>query len=98
MQRYEQGGLAALAERSHRPQSCPHQIDARVEERIVTLRQGTPPGAPARLQHQLTREKLKDVLSTTTGYEPLAPMIGPLRRVPDMSPSFGASPKVNTLP
>lgn len=31
-------------------------------------------------------------------YEPLAAMIGPLRGVPDMSPSFGASPKANTLP
>ena len=38
MQRYEQGGLAALAERSHRPRSCPHQIDAKVEDRIITVR------------------------------------------------------------
>ena len=33
-----------------------------------------------------------------TRYEPLAAMIGPLRRVADMSPSLGASPKVKTLP
>jgi transposase len=42
MQRYEQGGLAALAQRSHRPQSCPHQMDARIEDRIITLRWRTP--------------------------------------------------------
>ena len=45
MQRYEQGGLAALAERSHRPQSCPHQMDAKIEDRIITLRRVNPLGA-----------------------------------------------------
>ena len=40
------------------------------------------------------------LLATPEGgaYDPLAAMIGPLRCVPDMSPSLGASPKVNTLP
>ena len=32
--RYEAGGLAALAERSHRPGSCPHQTQAEVEAQI----------------------------------------------------------------
>ena len=31
--RYEAGGLDGLADRSHRPRSCPHQIDALVEAR-----------------------------------------------------------------
>jgi transposase-like protein len=39
MQRYERGGLPALAERSHKPKGCPHQIDPRIEERIIDLRQ-----------------------------------------------------------
>ena len=26
--RYEQGGLASLADRSHRPDACPHQISS----------------------------------------------------------------------
>jgi hypothetical protein len=29
--RYEQGGLAALADHSHRPESCPHETIAKVE-------------------------------------------------------------------
>jgi transposase len=29
--RYEAGGLAALADRSHRPASCSHQISAELE-------------------------------------------------------------------
>lgn len=36
--RYEEGGLAALADHSHRPASCPHQIDADIEARICELR------------------------------------------------------------
>ena len=32
--RYEQGGLPALADRSHRPQSCAHQISAELEALI----------------------------------------------------------------
>jgi transposase-like protein len=31
MLRYEQGGLEALAGRSHRPRSCPHQLPAAIE-------------------------------------------------------------------
>ena len=52
IRRYEDGGLPALAERSHRPKACPHRIDPRVEGRIVTLRQG--------IQHQFGRKKLKE--------------------------------------
>lgn len=36
--RYEQGGLGALADRSHRPSSCPHQTLAEIEARICELR------------------------------------------------------------
>ncbi len=71
MQRYEDGGLPALAERSHRPRSCPHQIDPKVEERIVTLRQGHPSWGPIRLQRQLGREKVKDVPSHMAIYRAL---------------------------
>jgi transposase len=61
MQRYEEGGLPARAERSHRPKACPHQIDPRVEGRIVALRQGHPSWRPIRIQHQLGREKVKEL-------------------------------------
>ena len=49
----------ALAERSHRPRSCPHQIDAKVEDRIITLRRVHPSWGPIRLQYHLEREGLE---------------------------------------
>jgi predicted DNA-binding protein YlxM (UPF0122 family) len=33
LSRYAEGGLEALADRSHRPRSCPHQMDPAVEPR-----------------------------------------------------------------
>ena len=71
MQRYEEGGLPALDERSHKPKSCPHQIDPNVEARIVTLRQGNPSWGPIRLQFQLGREKVKEVPSHVAIYRAL---------------------------
>src|SRR5579872_1953786 len=38
LRRYEQGGIEALRDQSHRPQSCPHQMDGTVEARILELR------------------------------------------------------------
>jgi len=46
--RYREEGLDGLRDRSSRPLSCPHQTPARVERRIVALRQSRRLG-PARL-------------------------------------------------
>lgn len=46
--RYRDEGVAGLRDRSSRPHSCPHQTPARVERRIVALRQSRKLG-PARL-------------------------------------------------
>ena len=40
--RYETGGLPALADRSHRPQSCSHQISPELEAMICELRRQHP--------------------------------------------------------
>jgi transposase InsO family protein len=53
--RYEQGGLAALADRSHRPASCPHQTDPETEARICELRREHPGWGPRRIEHELAR-------------------------------------------
>ena len=53
--RYEQGGLAGLADRSHRPASCPHQIDAELEAAICELRRLHPGWGPRRIEHQLAK-------------------------------------------
>ena len=40
--RYAQHGLAGLIDRTHRPESCPHQADAVVETRVCELRREHP--------------------------------------------------------
>ena len=53
--RYEAGGLAALADRSHRPASCPHQTAPELEARICELRREHPGWGPRRIEHELSR-------------------------------------------
>jgi transposase InsO family protein len=53
--RYEAGGLAALADRSHRPASCPHQTPPELEARICELRREHPGWGPRRIEHELGR-------------------------------------------
>jgi transposase InsO family protein len=38
LRRFREGGYAALEPRSRRPRSCPHQVDAKVQDLIVKLR------------------------------------------------------------
>jgi transposase len=45
--RYERGGLAALADRSHRPSTCPHQTAPETEALVCELRREHPGGARA---------------------------------------------------
>ena len=45
--RYRTGGLEALADRSHRPRRCPHQMPAAIEGRLCELRRRHPRGANA---------------------------------------------------
>jgi leucine-zipper of insertion element IS481 len=40
--RYSAGGLAGLADRSSRPGSCPHQMPAATEARVVSMRRDHP--------------------------------------------------------
>ena len=53
VRRYEQGGLGALADRSRRPESCPHQVSAGVEARVCEMRREHPKWGPLRLAHEL---------------------------------------------
>jgi transposase InsO family protein len=56
LSRYAEGGLEGLADRSHRPRSCPHQMDPAVEVRLVELRGLHPGWGPDRLLYRLARE------------------------------------------
>ena len=53
--RYEAGGLPALADRSHRPQSCSHQIVPELEALICEIRRKHPGWGPRRILHELGR-------------------------------------------
>ncbi len=66
--RYEAGGLAALADRSHRPSSCPHQTPAEVEALICELRREHPGWGPRRIEHQLGRLGCEPVPSRSAIY------------------------------
>jgi transposase len=39
---YAQGGIAALADGSHRPATCPHRMAPQIETRIAALRSEHP--------------------------------------------------------
>jgi transposase InsO family protein len=68
--RYEEGGLAELADRSHRPRSCPHQMPALVEVALVELRRAHPSWGPRRLSFELG--KRGHVVSESAAYRALA--------------------------
>jgi transposase len=55
LRRYEQGGLGALADRSRRPGSCPHQVSAEVEAAVCEMRREHPRWGPLRLAHELAK-------------------------------------------
>lgn len=54
--RYANDGLGALANRSSKPDRCPHQIDPMVEARIVELRRAHPGWGPRTILNKLRRE------------------------------------------
>jgi transposase InsO family protein len=56
LRRYAEGGLGGVADRSSRPESCPHQMAVVTEARIVGLRREHPGWGPSRIRWQLERE------------------------------------------
>jgi transposase InsO family protein len=66
--RYESGGLAALTDRSRRPNTCPHQTDAHVEALICELRREHPGWGPRRIEHQLGRAGIEPVPGRSSIY------------------------------
>lgn len=56
LRRYANEGLAALADRSTKPDRCPHQVAPEVEARIVELRRSHPGWGPRTISSKLRRE------------------------------------------
>lgn len=66
--RYEAGGLAALADRSHKPQSCPHQISPELEAMICEIRRKHPDWGSVRIEHELAKLNVPEVPSESSIY------------------------------
>jgi transposase InsO family protein len=71
VRRYRSGGLAALADRSHRPGSCPHQVPAEIEALTCELRRAHPRWGPTRLVFELSKRDIIPVPSEATLYRVL---------------------------
>ena len=54
--RYANEGLAALADRSSKPDRCPHQIAPEIEARIVEMRRAHPGWGPRTILNKLRPE------------------------------------------
>ncbi|OBI20548.1 transposase [Mycobacterium sp. E2327] len=80
--RYEAEGLEGLADRSHRPVSCPHQMPAVVEAELLELRRSRPYWGPRRLVFELGKRGVVPLPSESAAYRALvrAGMIDPSLR------------------
>jgi transposase len=69
--RYEAVGLEGLADRSHRPVSCPHQMPAPVEAAVLELRRVHRAWGPRRIVVELARRGVVPVPSESAVYRAL---------------------------
>lgn len=79
---YEDQGLAGLADRSHRPPRCSHQMDPAIEVWVLETRRRNPDWGPRRLVHEATKAGLEPVPSRSGIYRALqrAGLIDPQAR------------------
>jgi transposase InsO family protein len=68
---YEAQGLAGLADRSHRPPRCAHQMDAAVEVWVLEARRRNPDWGPRRLVHEAARAGVEPAPSRSGVYRAL---------------------------
>lgn len=69
--KYEAGGVAALADRSHAVKACPHQMSADVEVLVVSMRLAHPGWGPRRIEHELARAGVAPMPSRSGIYRAL---------------------------
>ena len=82
LERYEADGLEGLADRSHRPAHCPHQMSAAVEAELLEMRRAKPYWGARRLALELGRKGVELAPSKSAVYRSLvrAGVIDPLQR------------------
>ncbi len=69
--KYEFGGLEGLADRSHRPRSCPHQMPAEVEAAVLELRRTRPFWGPRRIALEVAKRGVVPAPSASGVYRAL---------------------------
>jgi transposase len=69
--KYEAGGLEGLAQGSHRPWSCPHQMDSVAEVAVLEMRRAHPSWGPRRLHFELARAEVERLPSESAIYRAL---------------------------
>jgi transposase-like protein len=82
LRRYGNGGMAELADRSSRPERCPHQTPAALEAAIVVMRWAHPGWGPRRIRVELERAEVDPLPARSTVYRILVRnrLIDPQRR------------------
>ena len=65
------GGLGGLGDRSSRPHSCPHQMNAALEVAVIELRQAHPAWGADRIRYQLARDGVAPAPGRTSIYRAL---------------------------
>jgi transposase InsO family protein len=60
--RYLLEGLPGLSDRSHRPESCPHQVATNVEVRVAEMRREHPRWGAKRIRMELLRKPVEGVV------------------------------------
>jgi transposase InsO family protein len=68
LRRYASQGLSGLVDGSARPLSCPHQMPAEVEARIIGVRRDHPGWGPRTIGHQLAKEGVEPLPSLSAIY------------------------------
>lgn len=71
LRRYADGGMAALADKSSKPESCPHQMAPVIEARVVELRRAHPRWGPRSIRTQLAREGFSPLPGLSSIYRTL---------------------------
>jgi transposase InsO family protein len=71
LRRYASSGVAGLVDKTSKPESCPHQMTAVVEARIVEMRRTHPAWGPRTIRTHLARESVTRLPGRSSIYRAL---------------------------
>ena len=71
LRRYGEGGIGALADKSSKPESCPHQMAPLTEARVISLRREHPRWGPRSIRTRLANEGFVPVPGLSSIYRTL---------------------------